>query len=330
MKTRMLGQGLTVSAIGLGCMGMSQSYGRADEREAIATIWRALDLGVSFLDTSDVYGAGENEQLVGKAIAGRRHEVTIATKFGLIRTAEPPGRRVDGRPDYVRGACDASLSRLGVDSIDLYYQHRVDPSVPVEETVGALAELVRAGKVHHIGLSEASAAEIRRAHAVHPLTAVQSEWSLWTRDHETNGVVATLRELGIGFVAYCPLGRGFLTGTLRSPQEFDQGDMRRTNPRFQSENFQQNLELVSRVEAVARDRDCTTAQVALAWVLARGRDVVPIPGTKRIRYLEANVAAVDLELTDEEVASLDETFAPGVAAGERYADATWRMWRNDR
>jgi aryl-alcohol dehydrogenase-like predicted oxidoreductase len=321
MRTRTLGQGLLVSAQGLGCMGMSAWYGATDEAESIATIHRALELGIVFLDTADIYGQemGDNERLVGRAIADRRDEVVLATKFGNVRN-EDGSREISGKPDYIRQAIDRSLERLGVEHVDLYYQHRVDKTVPIEETVGALKELVDAGKVRHIGLSEASAETIRRAHAVHPVSALQSEWSLWTRDPETNGVLETVRELGIGFVAYSPLGRGFLTGRFQSPDDFEQGDFRRTHPRFTGENFQRNLELVERVHELAAEKGCTPGQLALAWVLSRGDDVVPIPGTKRRSYLEENAAADDVELTADELADLDAIFPPDAAAGDRYAD----------
>jgi aryl-alcohol dehydrogenase-like predicted oxidoreductase len=321
MKTRTLGQGLTVSEQGLGCMGMSAWYGPTDDVESIATIHRALELGIVFLDTADIYGTrmGENEQLVGRAIAGRRDEVVLATKFGNA-VREDGSRGIDGRPEYVRQAIDRSLANLGVEYVDLYYQHRVDKTVPIEETVGAMKELVAAGKVRHLGLSEASAQTIRRAHAVHPITALQSEWSLWTRDAETNGVLETVRELGIGFVAYSPLGRGFLTGRFRSPDDFEEGDFRRNHPRFKAENFERNLDLAERVQELAAQKGCTPGQLALAWVLARGEDVVPIPGTKRRRYLEENAGASEVELTADDLAEIDAVFPPEVAAGERYAD----------
>jgi aryl-alcohol dehydrogenase-like predicted oxidoreductase len=321
MDTRTLGQGLTVSEQGLGCMGMSAWYGETDEAEAIATIHRALELGICFLDTADMYGAqfGENEQLVGKAIAGRRDEVVLATKFGNV-IREDGTRAVDGRPEYVRDEIDRSLARLQVDHVDLYYQHRVDKTVPIEETVGAMKEAVQAGKVKHLGLSEASPQTIRRAHAVHPISALQSEYSLWTRDPEENGVLATCRELGIGFVAYSPLGRGFLTGRFTSPDDFADDDFRKHHPRFQGENFQRNLDLVRQVEEIAAEKGCTPGQLALAWVLSRGDDVVPIPGTKRRAYLEENAAAGEVELTDEDLARLEEAFPANAAAGERYAD----------
>jgi aryl-alcohol dehydrogenase-like predicted oxidoreductase len=317
MESRTLGQGLEVSEQGLGCMGMSAWYGATDEAESIATIHRALELGVFFLDTADIYGAqpGENEALVGKAIADRRDQVVLATKFGNV--FEDGKRSINGRPEYVHTAIDRSLARLGVDHVDLYYQHRVDKTVPIEETVGALKELVDAGKVRHIGLSEASPETIRRAHAVHPVTALQSEYSLWSREPEDNEVLETVRELGIGFVAYSPLGRGFLTGAFRSADDFDDGDFRKYQPRFQGENFARNLDLVERVQEIAAEKACTPAQLALAWVLSRGDDVVPIPGTKRRSYLEQNAAASQVELTGEDLQRLD---ALGDAAGDRYAD----------
>src|SRR5919112_1351866 len=320
MQTRKLGsQGLEVSAQGLGCMGMSEFYGSADEDEAVATIHRALELGVTFLDTADMYGPFANEKLVGRAIADRRDQVVLATKFGNVRGEDGSRKGIRGDADYVREACDASLQRLGVDHIDLYYQHRVDQSVEIEETVGAMKELVDAGKVRHIGLSEASPQTIRRAHAVHPITALQSEWSLFTRDPEDE-ILPTVRELGIGFVAYSPLGRGFLTGRLTKPDDFDEDDFRRHHPRFQGENFQRNLDLVDRVKEIALEKDATPGQLALAWVLRRGDDVVPIPGTKHVRYLEENVAALEAELTDEDLGRLDEVAPAGAAAGDRYAD----------
>jgi aryl-alcohol dehydrogenase-like predicted oxidoreductase len=320
MKKRTLGQGLEVSAEGLGCMGMSAWYGETDEDESIATIHRALDLGIDFIDTADMYGAqfGENEQLVGRAIADRRDEVVLATKFAnYIR--EDGTRGVSGRPEYVRSAIEASLARLGVDYVDLYYQHRVDRTVPIEETVGAMAELVAEGKVRHLGLSEASPDTIRRAHSVHPITALQSEYSLWTRDPE-DGVLAATRELGIGFVAYSPLGRGFLTGRFRSADDFANDDFRKHQPRFQGDAFQRNWDLLERVQEIAGEKEITPGQLALAWVLAQGRDVVPIPGTKRRTYLEENAAAVEVELSAEDLARIDEVFPRGVTSGDRYAD----------
>jgi aryl-alcohol dehydrogenase-like predicted oxidoreductase len=321
MDTKRLGaEGLAVSAEGLGCMGMSEFYGPTDEAEAIATIHRALELGVRLLDTADVYGPFTNERLVGRAIAGRREEVVLATKFGNQRRDDGSWVGVNGRPEYVRAACDASLERLGVDHVDLYYQHRVDKTVPIEETVGAMAELVRAGKVRHLGLSEASPATIRRAHAVHPITALQTEYSLWARDPEAE-ILPTVRELGIGFVPYSPLGRGFLAGRFRSSADLrDEGDFRSRHPRFQGENLEHNLAILGRVEEIARDKGVTPAQLALAWVMAQGPDVVPIPGTKRRRYLEENVAAAALELTPDDLRRLDEAAPPGAAAGDRYAD----------
>jgi aryl-alcohol dehydrogenase-like predicted oxidoreductase len=320
MKRRILGQGLEVSAEGLGCMGMSEFYGTADEGEAIATIHRALDLGVTLLDTADMYGPFTNERLVGRAIAGRRENVVLATKFGNERLEDGTRVGINGQPDYVRSACDASLQRLGVDHIDLYYQHRVDRSVPIEETWGALKELVTSGKVRHLGISEAAPETIRRAHAVHPMTAVQTEWSLWTRDPEENGVLDTVRELGIGFVAYSPIGRGFLSGQIRSVEDLDANDFRRHHPRFQGENFKKNLELVDRVREIAAEKGITASQLALAWVLAQGNDVVPIPGTKRIRFLEENVAAVDISLTAEDLARINAAAPIGATAGDRYGD----------
>ncbi len=323
MEQRKLGtQGLTVSAQGLGCMGMSDFYGKRDEAESIATIHRAFDLGVNFLDTSDMYGPFTNEELIGKAIKGRRNQVVVATKFGIMRSQPvkdgwAPITGINGRPEYVRAACDASLKRLGVDHIDLYYQHRVDAEVPIEDTVGAMSDLVSAGKVLYIGLSEASTSTIARAHAMHPLTALQSEYSLWSREPEDE-VLPTLRELGIGFVAYSPLGRGFLTGQLKSPDDFAPDDYRRNSPRFQGENFNKNLDVVARVTAIAERKGITSGQLALAWVLAQGKDIVPIPGTKRRTYLEENVAAAKVTISAAEMAEIAEILPRGAVSGERY------------
>jgi aryl-alcohol dehydrogenase-like predicted oxidoreductase len=318
MEQRTLGsQGLVVSALGLGCMGMSQSYGPGDDRESVATIHRALDLGMTFLDTADVYGLTANERLVGRAIAGRRDEVALATKFGNQRRPDGSWVRVNGEPDYARQACDASLERLGVDHIDLYYQHRVDRTVPVEETWGVLAELVQAGKVRYLGISEAAPETVRRAHAVHPISAGQYEWSLFTRDLEDE-LLGTLRQLGIGVVAYSPLGRGFLSGRITSPDDFGEDDFRRGHPRFTGENFARNLELVERVRQLAAAKGVTPSQLAIAWVLSRGDDVVPIPGTKRRRYLEENAGALEVELTADDLAAIEEVTPRGSVAGERY------------
>src|SRR5216117_3434752 len=322
MNTRELGKsGLRVSALGLGCMGMSEFYGPGDDAESIATIHAALDAGINFLDTADVYGPHTNEALVGKAIRGRRNEVVLATKFGIVRDpAEPTRRGVSGKPDYVRSSCEASLKRLGVETIDLYYQHRVDPATPIEDTVGAMAELVRAGKVRYLGLSEAGPETLRRACRVHPITALQTEYSLWSRDPEDR-VLATCRELGIGFVAYSPLGRGFLTGKIKRFEDFAPDDYRRLSPRFQGENFQKNLDLVRHLEALAARKGCKPSQLALAWVLARGPDIAPIPGTKRRTYLEENVGALAVALTPQDLAAIDAIMPLGAAAGLRYPEA---------
>ncbi len=320
MTTRKLGQqGLEVSAEGLGCMGMSEFYGPGDDTESIATIHRAIELGVDFLDTADMYGPFLNEELVGRALAGRRDEVVLATKFGIVRTADPGTRGIRGDADYVRACCDASLGRLGVDHIDLYYQHRSDPNVPIEETVGAMAGLVSAGKVRFLGLSEASPDTLRRAMAVHPISALQTEWSLWSRDIERE-VASVARELGIGIVAYSPLGRGFLTGDITSPDDFPPGDFRAHQPRFTGENFEKNITLVDQIRAMAEAKGCTPGQLALAWVLSRGDDVVPIPGTKRRSYLEQNVGALAVELDADELAAIEAIFPMGAAEGNRYPD----------
>ena len=325
MPTRRLGKnGPLVSAQGLGCMGMSEFYGLGDEAESLATIYRAIELGITFLDTADMYGTGENEKLVGKAIRGKRDEVFLATKFGIVRDPNNPGiRGVNGSPEYVRASCDASLRRLGVEHIDLYYQHRVDPKTPIEETVGAMAELVSAGKVRQIGLSEASAATIRRAHKVHPIAALQTEYSLWTRDPEDE-LLATTRELGIAFVAYSPLGRGFLTGQMKSPNDLAPDDFRRQSPRFQGDNFQRNLDLVKRVEEIAAEKRCTPGQLALAWLLAQGEDIIPIPGTKRRKYLDENAAAVKVKLSQDDLQRIAKAAPHGAAAGQRYPEQAMR------
>ena len=318
-KRKLGGQGLEVSAQGLGCMGMSEFYGQADESEAIETIHRALELGVVFLDTADMYGPFTNEKLVGRAITDRRDQVVLATKFGNQRGEDGSFQGISGSPEYVRSACDASLERLGVETIDLYYQHRVDQTVPIEETVGAMKELVDAGKVRYLGLSEASPDTIRRAHAVHPISALQTEYSLWTRDPEER-ILPTVRELDIGFVPYSPLGRGFLTRRFQSPEDLPEDDFRRNNPRFQGENFKRNMELVDRVEEIASEKGVKPGQLALAWVMAQGDDVAPIPGTKRVAYLEENVAAADIELSEEDLRRIDEAAPVGAAAGDRYPD----------
>jgi aryl-alcohol dehydrogenase-like predicted oxidoreductase len=324
LETRKLGsQGLVVSALGLGCMGMSEFYSGRDDTESIATIHRAIDLGCTLLDTADVYGPYINEELVGRAIKGRRHEIVLATKFGNVRGPDKAWIGVNGRPEYLKAACDASLKRLGVEYVDLYQQHRVDKTVPIEETVGAMAELVKAGKVRHLGLSEASADSIRRAHTTHPITSVQTEYSLWTRDPE-DGILPTCRELGIGFIAYSPLGRGFLTGRFRKYEDLPTDDYRRFHPRFLVENFQKNLDLVKRVEEIAREKACTPSQLALAWLLAKGREIVPIPGTKKRKYLEENLAAVALKLTAAEIARIEAAAPPNAAAGPRYPEQAMR------
>ncbi|MCB8837254.1 aldo/keto reductase [Aurantimonas sp. VKM B-3413] len=320
MEQRTLGRDLTVSAIGLGCMGMSEFYGAGDETESIAVIHRAIELGVTFFDTADMYGVGHNETLLGEALAGKRNRVVIATKFGNVRG--PNGERlgISGKPDYVKKACEASLKRLKVDVIDLYYQHRVDPETPIEDTVGAMADLVREGKVKHLGLSEAAPATIRRAHAVHPITALQTEYSLWSRDPEAE-ILPTVRELGIGFVPYSPLGRGFLTGRFKSEADLPDGDFRKGSPRFSGANFQKNLDLVGVVEAIAERKGVRPSQLALAWVLAQGHDIVPIPGTKHVTYLEENSGALDLRLTREELSEIASAFPSEAVAGTRYPEA---------
>jgi len=322
LKTRRLGRnGPVVSALGLGCMGISAFYGgRSDEAASIAVIHHALDAGLTLLDTADIYGG--NEDFLSRALAGRREQAFLATKFGIhLDPNNPQARGVDGRPEYVQSACEASLKRLKVETIDLYYQHRIDPTVPIEETVGTMARLVEQGKVRYLGLSEAAPETIRRAHAVHPIAAVQSEYSLWSREIEENGVLATVRELGIGFVPYAPLGRGFLTGAIKSPDDFEADDYRRTSPRFQGENFARNLELVEKVKQMAANKGITAGQLALAWVLAQGDDLIPIPGTKRLKYLQENLGALDVVLTAEELAQINQAFPLGAAAGHRYPEA---------
>ncbi len=322
MKTRTLGNSLEVSAIGLGCMGMSFAYGDADETESLATIDRALELGVNFLDTADIYGPYINEELVGNALKGRRDKFILATKFGIVADpSDPAARSINGRPEYVRQAVEASLKRLDIDTIDLYYLHRVDPDTPIEETVGAMARLIDEGKIRHIGLSEASADTLKKASAVHEITALQSEYSLWTRDVEDNGVLETARELGIGLVPYSPLGRGFLSGEIKTIDDLEDDDWRRTNPRFQDDNFDKNIKLVERIKEIAEEKGVAASQLVLAWVLAQGEDLVPIPGTKRRKYIEQNAAAVDIELTADEVERINEVFPRDAASGLRYPEA---------
>ena len=324
MQQRKLGtQGLVVSEIGLGCMGMSEAYGPRDDDESIATIHRAIEVGINFFDTSDIYGPRTNEVLVGKALRRFRDKVVIATKFGIVREDTGADRGLNGRPEYVRSSCDASLQRLGIDTIDLYYQHRVDPNTPIEDTIGAMAELVRAGKVRYLGLSEAAPATIRRAHAVHPISALQTEYSLWSRDPEDE-ILPTIRDLGVGFVPYSPLGRGLLTAQIKAPEDLAPDDWRRTSPRFMGENFQRNLDTVRKIEEIAARKGCAPSQLALAWVLAQGDDMAPIPGTKRLKYLEENVASLNVQLTTADLAEIDAVAPRGVVAGDRYTEAGMR------
>ncbi len=328
MEKRKLGkEGPVVSAIGLGCMGMSEFYGAADEVESVNTIHKAFDLGINFFDTADMYGPFKNEKLVGKALKGIRENVILATKFGIVRSEDPRKRSVNGKPEYVKSACDASLKRLGVDHIDLYYQHRVDKNTPIEDTIGAMSDLVKAGKVRFIGMSEASADTIRRANKIHQVTALQSEYSLWTRDPESE-IFSTVRELGIGFVSYSPLGRGFLTGRFKSPGDFDKNDFRKYSPRFKGENFQKNLELVNKVNQLVKNKGITSAQLALAWVLNRGNDIVPIPGTTKIKHIEENVKAADIKLTEDELQEIDEIFPMDAASGLRYPEESMKSVNN--
>lgn len=328
MEKRKLGKsGLEVSSIGLGCMGMSEFYGSTNEKENLATLQRALELGINFLDTADMYGPYKNEELLGKFLKGKREQVILATKFGINRTSDPMVRNINGNPEYVKSACDASLKRLGVDYIDLYYQHRVDVNVPIEDTVGAMSDLVKEGKVRFIGLSEANENNIRRANAVHPITALQSEYSLWTRDLE-DGILAVIRELGISLVAYSPLGRGFLTGQIKKLEDFEDNDFRKISPRFMGDNFQKNLDLVKKIEEIASRKSCKAGQIALAWVLAQGEDIIPIPGTKRVKYLEENAEAVAIKLKKEELDEIDNAFPKGAVSGLRYPEAAMKLYTN--